>query len=107
MKVFHHLLYEYQKGLRDLCLFTCPKEYLNRVKSALDYQDIKYFVSPVGEDKINTFFGIEDCLEIIRQFSSEDLNRLTPEEDFMLGMMLGYAKAQQYHRFLKQKMVPV
>ena len=29
-------------------------------------------------------------------------NELTPEQDFMLGIMLGYSREQQYTRYLKQ-----
>lgn len=103
MQVFHHLVYEYQKGLRDLCLFTCPNILLEKIERALGMQKIDYLVQPVGEDKINVFFGMTQCLQIIKQFSSENLNQLTPEEDFILGMMFGYAKFQQYQRFMKFK----
>ena len=103
MQVFYHLVYEYQKGLRDLCLFTCQKEYLEKIKKSLALQKIAYEVVAVGESKINVFFGMFDCLDIVKQFSSKDLNMLTVEEDFILGMMLGYAKPQQYQRFLKFK----
>lgn len=103
MQVFYHLVYEYQKGLRDLCLFTCPIGHLDKIEKSLKLQNIDYTVINVGEDKINVFFGMPDCLKIIKHFSSEDLNMLTTEEDFILGMMLGYAKPQQYQRFLKFK----
>lgn len=103
MQVFYHLVYEYQKGLRDLCLFTCSKENLPKIEKSLAFQKIDYSVLNVGEDKINVFFGMLDCLKIIEHFSSEDLNKLSTEEDFILGMMLGYAKPQQYQRFLKFK----
>jgi hypothetical protein len=45
------------------------------------------------------------CLKILTKFSSKNLSILTAEEDFILGMMLGYAKGQQYERFLKKKLV--
>ena len=101
MQVFHHLVYEYQKGLRDLCLFTCPSMLLEKIERSLGMQKIDYLVQAVGEDKINVFFGMTQCLQIIRQFSSENLSQLTPEEDFILGMMFGYAKFQQYQRYMK------
>lgn len=103
MQVFYHLVYEYQKGLRDLCLHTCSKDYEEKIKRALENQNINYIICPLDEDKINVFFGMKACLQIVKQFSCEKLNNLSAEEDFMLGMMLGYAKGQQYDRFLARK----
>lgn len=103
MQVFYHLIYEYQKGLRDLCLFTCSKELLGKIEKSMESHKINYFVCQIPNDKINVFFGMPACLEIIKQFSCKDLNKLTTEEDFILGMMLGYAKPQQYERFLTRK----
>lgn len=107
MQVFYHLVYEYQKGLRDLCLFTCLDKFTEKIEESLTLQKIDYLIIPIknnfSDDKINVFFGMPACLEIVKQFSSEDLNRLTLEEDFILGMMLGYAKHQQYQRFLSHK----
>jgi len=103
MQVFYHLIYEYQKGLRDLCLFTCTIDLLQKVEKSLNLQGIEHLILRVGKDKMNAFFGMPACLKIVKQFSSQNLSVLTPEEDFILGMMLGYAKAQQYERFLKMK----
>lgn len=111
MQVFHHLVYEYQKGLRDLCLFTCSNEFSEKIKKSLTLQKIDYLICSIKDsvknDKINVFFGMPACLEIIKQFSCEDLDKLTVEEDFILGMMLGYAKPQQYQRFLTRKQICV
>lgn len=103
MQVFYHLVYEYQKGLRDLCLFTCSNALEEKIKKALDNQSIDCMICPIKNDKINVFFGMPACLEIIKQFSCEELDKLTLEEDFILGMMLGYAKPQQYERYLTRK----
>lgn len=105
MQVFYHLIYEYQKGLRDLCLFTCKKEFEDKIKRALENQEIEYFICEISGEKINVFFGMKACLDIIKQFSCEELDKLTLEEDFILGMMLGYAKAQQYKRYLQRKAI--
>lgn len=105
MQVFFHLVYEYQKGLRDLCLWTCRSELFEKIKQSLNSQKIEYLIFPVDADKINIFFGMPSCLEIIKQFSNKELNKITDEEDFILGMMLGYAKPQQYKRFLARKQI--
>lgn len=103
MQVFYHLVYEYQKGLRDLCLHTCSDKDEEKIKRTLDNQDISYLICRLEEGKINVFFGMPACLEIIKRFSCEELNKISVEEDFILGMMLGYAKPQQYERFLARK----
>ena len=103
MQVFYHLIYEYQKGLRDLCLWTCRGVFCEKIKQALEAQGIEYLIIPVDSEKINIFFGMPSCLEIIKQFTSSELNKITDEEDFILGMMLGYARPQQYDRYLKRK----
>jgi len=103
MQVFYHLVYEYQKGLRDLCLFTCSAELEGKIQKSLSSQNIKYHICPLINEKINVFFGMDECLEIVKQFSCEELDKVSIEEDFILGMMLGYAKPQQYKRFLNRK----
>lgn len=105
MNVFYHLVYEYQKELRDLCLFTCPIEHEEKIKKALENQSINYLICSIENGKINVFFGMPECLEIIKQFSCSRLNELTVEEDFILGMMLGYGKKQQYQRYLIRKKI--
>lgn len=105
MQVFYHLVYEYQKGLRDLCLHTCSAEHMDKIKNALENRGISYLICPLENEKINIFFGMSECIKIVKQFSCEQLNYLSVEEDFILGMMLGYAKGQQYQRFLERKKV--
>lgn len=103
MQVFYHLIYEFQKELRDLCLFTCSDEHQYRIEDSLKKQGINYLICPIAENKINIFFGMPECLKIIEQFSCKELNNLSIEEDFILGIMLGYGTKQQYSRFLDKK----
>jgi hypothetical protein len=103
MHVFYQLVYEYQKDLRDLCLLTCPSDNEAKIKKSLEKQSISYMICPIENKKINVFFGQPACLEIIRQFSCKELSNLSAEEDFILGIMLGYGKTQQYKRFLDRK----
>lgn len=105
MQVFYHLVYEYQKGLRDLCLHTCSDAYEARIVKSLEGQGISYLICRLENGKINVFFGMPECLKIIKQFSCEELNKISIEEDFILGMMLGYAKPQQYQRYLSRKLL--
>lgn len=105
MQVFYHLIYEYQKELRDLCLFTCSEEFEEKIKKTLESQKISYKICQIANNKINVFFGMHACLEIMNKFSCLELNNLTVEEDFILGMMLGYGRRQQYRRFLTRKQI--
>lgn len=44
------------------------------------------------------------CLAAVGQFIHKPLNKLTPEEDFMLGAMLGYDLAKQCRRYGDRKL---
>lgn len=103
MEVFYHLIYEYQKGLRDLCLFTCPDNLFGKIKKTLEHQKIDCLILSLPNQKLNIFFGMKNCIDIIKNFSSEKLNLLSPEEDFILGIMLGYSRQKQYSRLLSKK----
>ena len=54
------------------------------------------------KNKSNLFFGNPFCLEIVRRFSNKELSKLSPYEDFILGIMLGYSRNEQYHRVLSR-----
>ena len=78
MKLFMHHIYEFQKGIRSLVLCT-----MCRTCAALVCDRL--------------------CLDAVRTFVHKPLNELTPEEDFMLGAMLGYDIARQCERYCKRK----
>lgn len=103
MEIFNQFVYEYRKGIRDLILYTCNIEKLDKVEHLLKLQEIDYLIYFIGNEKINIFFGNSDCLEILKNFSLENLSELTDEEDFMLGIMLGYSRKEQYGRYLDKK----
>lgn len=100
MDLFKNLIYELKKGIRDLALVTCKTSELKIYKPILKNLDIEYFVVNLEKGKHNLFFGNNSCIEIINNFSSSELNKLTPEEDFILGIMLGYSRNEQYSRLL-------
>src|SRR5574344_1441754 len=102
MEVFFQLIYEYQHEMRDLCLFTISCQLEDKIKNLLKKHKIDFKITHIN-DKINVFFGNADCLKIFSEFSSENLDNITTEEDFILGIMLGYGKKQQYKRFLNKK----
>lgn len=104
MKVFMHHIYEFKKGVRSLILFTMCNTCAEFVIQRLEKQQIEYFRQPVSGNKVNLYFGKRACLDAVRSFADKPLNRLTPEEDFMLGAMLGYDIGQQCERFCQRKM---
>jgi hypothetical protein len=57
----------------------------------------------VSAEKINVFFGNPVCIEVIKRFNKPKLGDLTDEEDFMLGIMLGYGMLHQCERYLKKR----
>ncbi|HBM15190.1 MAG TPA: DUF2023 domain-containing protein [Lentisphaeria bacterium] len=101
MKVFNHHIYEYQKGLRSLILHTTSKSNYFEIIRRLEKLKIPYQIYSLSEKAINIFFGDEGCIEIIRKINKERLVDYSPEEDFILGTMLGYCRKQQCERYLK------
>ena len=103
IKVFLHLIYEFKKGVRNLVLCTMCKSCANLITGRLKEQNIEYLIQEVVENKVNLYFGKHACLETVRKVIDKPLNKLTPEEDFILGAMLGYDIAMQCERFCKRK----
>ena len=102
MYVFNHHLYEYRKGLRHLILFTTSPEMYPDIIRKLNKYEIVHIAQPVSDHKINVFFGHPTCVEAARRINIGRLDRLTPEEDFMLGTLLGYDPVQQSQRYLEK-----
>lgn len=69
----------------------------------LSHYDVDYVIVPVTETKINIFFGKRECVDVVRTFCDRPLNKLTAEQDFILGIMLGYDRVAQCKRFMKRK----
>lgn len=103
MKVLMNHIYEYKKGVRSMVLFTFNKRYESYATSRLRRQNISYILQPVGNDRINLFFGRKECLDAIRLMVTRPLNQLSPEEDFILGVMLGYDICAQCERYCERK----
>ena len=103
MKVLMNHIYEYKKGVRQMVLFTFNKRYEDYATARLKRQNISYILQPVGNDRINLFFGRKQCLEAIRLMVTRPLSQLTPEEDFIVGAMLGYDICAQCERYCERK----
>ena len=104
MRVFFHLIYEYKKGVRGLVLCTLPGEYEDKVRWKLGKNSINYKISHLKNGNINVFFGKEECLLVANAICGDKpLNLLTPEEDFILGILLGYSVCEQCNRYSKRQ----
>ncbi|MGM0547859.1 MAG: DUF2023 family protein [Bacillota bacterium] len=103
MKVFNHHLYEYEKGLRNLILHTTKSKHQDFMVRRLEKKQIAYVIYPVSAQKINIFFGDQNCIEVIKKINKADLKAYTDEEDFILGIMLGYDRLKQCERYLQRK----
>lgn len=103
MRVLTNYIYEYKKGVRRMVLYTFNKRYERCAIERLERQCISYIVSPLGNDRVNLFFGRPECLDAIRLFVVRPLNQLSPEEDFILGALLGYDICMQCERYCERK----
>ncbi|MDO3389453.1 MULTISPECIES: DUF2023 family protein [Bacteroides] len=103
LKVFLNHVYEFKKGVRQMVLYTVNRRYEAFAVARLQSQHIAYLVRPVDESKINLFFGKPECIHAIACMVDKPLNRLTPEEDFILGAMLGYDLCAQCKRYCARK----
>jgi len=101
--VFCHHVYEYEKGVRSLILHTGNRKELPLIRSKLLKRKIPHVIYSVGEEKVNVFFGDASCVEVIRHIDKANLQDYTEEEDFILGILLGYDKTQQCERYLRKR----
>ena len=102
-KVLCNHIYEYKKGVRNLVLYTVNLKHADKAISRLKSQNIDYLVQPAGDRSVNIFFGEPECLATINTFINQPLNMLTPEQDFILGALLGYDICKQCKRYCKRK----
>ncbi len=103
VRIFLNHIYEFKKGVRNMVLYTMNREYRDFAIQRLESQKISYTTQEVGTNKINLFFGKPECMEAVRHIITRPLNQLTPEEDFILGAMLGYDICQQCKRYCGKK----
>lgn len=104
MSVLYHLIYEYKKGVRDLVLYTMPGSQEPEVCQRLEKNAISYIIQKQKNGNINIFFGKEECLTVVTRICKDKpLNKMTPEEDFILGILLGYSVKEQCTRYCKKQ----
>lgn len=102
-RIFNHNLYEYRRGVRCLFMMTMSADELFHVVGRLCRECIAHYVHDVNRKKVNVFFGNAAFVETTRTVVNKPLTALSPEEDFMLGTLLGYDREQQCRRFLARR----
>jgi hypothetical protein len=103
VKVFLHHLYEYRKGLRSLVLHTLPGSRRECVEAKLAKEGVAFVSYELANGNINVFFGADDCVAVVEAIGKDRLSDYTPEEDFILGTMLGYGRLQQCVRYIRMR----
>lgn len=103
LRVLFNHIYEYKKGVRNLVLYTFARKYEKDVIKRLENQQIPHLKQDINDRTINLFFGRPECLELIAFIADRPLNLLTPEEDFILGALLGYDLCKQCQRYCSRK----
>ncbi|MDE1567174.1 DUF2023 family protein [Aquabacter sp. L1I39] len=106
LRIFNHNVYEYRRGVRALFLMTMGEGDLPPILTRLANTGIDHFVQQVTATKVNLFFGSRAFVETTRSIVTKPLCQLSPEEDFMLGTMLGYDREQQCLRYLSRVLRP-
>ena len=103
LTVLMNHIYEYKKGVRHLMLYTFDKKYESFAITRLERQNIDYIIQPVGNDRLNLFFGKRECLDAIRMIVTKPLCQLSPDEDLILGAMLGDDICAQCENYCERK----
>ena len=100
IKVLAEQVYLFKKGVRPLVLYTINSKYRPQAERLLQNNAIDYLMRPVGKGlRINLFFGKPECLEALRLLVRCPVAELSPEQDFILGALLGYDLSVQCQRY--------
>ena len=103
LKLFNYCVYEYERGVRLLQMMTLAAAEAAVLVEQLDRASIDHYRQEISPEKVNLFFGKTAMVETARRIVTKPLNLLSPEEDFMLGTLLGYDREQQCLRYLARK----
>jgi hypothetical protein len=77
-----------------------------QARRRLEKNKINYKIQRLKNGNLNILFGKEECLLVASKICGDKpLNLLTPEEDFILGILLGYSISEQCNRYCKKENV--
>lgn len=105
MHILSHSIYEIRKGVRKMAMVTLHSDQLIGVEERLLRADIPYLVLRTSGRQVNILLGAAECIATLRSFGEENLCRFSPEQDFILGVLLGYDLNQQCQRYLGKSQV--
>ena len=104
LAVLNEQIYGYKHGIRSLALQTESMSDKDVIEKRLKRDDLNYFLSPaIKGNNLNVFFGDKACVDVIKSFKQPDFSKFTPEQDFIMGVLLGYDKTKQCERYLQKK----
>jgi hypothetical protein len=102
MTAFQYHLYELDRGIRSMVLFTAPIGEAAAIEARITRSGHAFHTVRNGS-VANIFFGAEECVAVVRSFGTKQLCQYTDEQDFILGMLLGYDRLQQCRRYLDRR----
>jgi prepilin-type N-terminal cleavage/methylation domain-containing protein len=76
-------------------------EFYKKIRRKLERSNIEYQIYLLSNGNMNIFFGRKECVDVVRAIGKAKLRDYTPEEDFILGTMLGYDRLIQCRRYLE------
>lgn len=102
--VLNEQIYGYKHGIRPLVLQTMQIKDKDLIENRLKKDNLNYHLQPTPNNKnLNVFLGDKACVDVVKSFGKTPLYELSPEKDFILGIMLGYDKTKQCERYLNLK----
>jgi len=107
MDALHHMIYEIDRGVRALAVYTTSLNQQAEVEARIQKTGLHYILDSSGKKNLNVFFGRPECIETLRRFSTLRLDKITLEEDFILGTMLGYDLCKQCRRYNERQQTRV
>ena len=99
--VLNAYIYELKKGTKPIALITGSSSLREKYCEKIRKNNLACCIQNIG-CKDNIFFGSKECIDIISLFLRKKLSKLTPEQDFILGIMLGYNRIEQCKRYLNK-----
>ena len=83
-------------------MMTMAVAEVDRAIDALRAASIAHHGQAVTGDKVTMAFGKPGAVATMRKVVTNPLYQLSPEEDFIVGILLGYDKEEQCQRFLSR-----
>jgi len=83
-------------------MLTMTKDASASVVARLVREGVAHYVHEACPTKLNVVFGRPAAVAAAQRFLTGPLCDLSPEHDFMLGILLGYDREQQCVRYLER-----